>query len=68
MRKTRRPEIPSNRDARPDAVWKVAPLEKAEAVEARGWIGRLLHRREPTTFERCLAVHMHYAAPHSRLS
>jgi hypothetical protein len=36
---------------------------------SRSWFGRLLPRRdEPTTFHRCLAIHMHYAGPHSALS
>jgi hypothetical protein len=25
------------------------------------WLGRLFSRPQPTTFQRCLAVHMHFA-------
>ncbi len=32
------------------------------------WFGRLFRHREPSTFQRCLAVHMHYAAPRNTLS
>jgi len=32
------------------------------------WLGRLLRRREPTTYHRCLAIHIHYAGPRSALS
>lgn len=31
------------------------------------WLGRLLGRRQPSTYQRCLAVHMHFAGPHSAL-
>ena len=27
------------------------------------WLHRLFHHRKPSTFQRCLAVHMHFAAP-----
>jgi hypothetical protein len=36
---------------------------------SRSWFGRLLPRRyEPTTFHRCLAIHIHFAGPRSALS
>ena len=45
------------------------PQRKPVARRARpAWLGRLLHRREPTTYHRCLAIHIHYAGPHSALS
>jgi hypothetical protein len=31
-------------------------------------LGRWLGRGQPTTYQRCLAVHIHYAAPRSALS
>ena len=31
-------------------------------------LGRWLGRRQPTTYERCLAVHIHFAGPRSALS
>ena len=34
----------------------------------RSWFGRLLQRREVTTYQRCLAVHIHSSGPHSALS
>jgi hypothetical protein len=33
-----------------------------------GWVARLLRRRQPTTYHRCLAIHIHFAGPHSALS
>jgi hypothetical protein len=32
-----------------------------------GWLGRILHRRKTTTYQRCLAVHIHFAGPRSAL-
>jgi hypothetical protein len=37
-------------------------------MSPRSWLRRLLHRREPTMYQRCLAVHIHHAKPHSALS
>jgi hypothetical protein len=49
-------------------VWKVEPTPKPSA-ERGSWLGHLLaRRREPTTFQRCLAIHILYAAPRSALS
>lgn len=31
-------------------------------------INRLLRRREPTLYQRCLAVHLHFAGPNSALT
>jgi hypothetical protein len=34
----------------------------------RSWLDRLLpRRRQPTTYHRCLAIHIHFAGPHSAL-
>jgi hypothetical protein len=48
------------------------PLERAATVptprQCNSWLGRWLGRRQPTTFQRCLAIHIHYAGPHSALS
>ncbi len=39
------------------------------APAGRSWLQRLLpRRREPTTYHRCLAIHIHFAGPHSALS
>lgn len=32
------------------------------------WVDRLLRRRQPTAFQRCLAVHIHFAGPRGGLS
>ena len=36
-------------------------------VPRNGWLGRILHRRKTTTYQRCLAVHIHFAGPRSAL-
>jgi hypothetical protein len=41
---------------------------QAETTTPRSWLDRLLRRREPTVYHRCLAVHIHHAGPHSALS
>jgi hypothetical protein len=47
------------------------PVERrlpAPTVRPRNsWLGRWLGRREPTTYQRCLAIHIHFAAPRSAL-
>ena len=46
--------------------------EQARAVPnppARGaWLGLWKRRRQPTTYQRCLAIHIHFAGPRSALS
>lgn len=45
------------------------PASASAAAAPRSWLGRLLpRRREPTTYQRCLAIHIHFAGPHSALS
>lgn len=45
------------------------PRPAIARAEARStWLARLLRRREPTTYHRCLAIHIHFAGPHSALS
>jgi hypothetical protein len=53
----------------------VAPLHppvsrpKTAAQPPRNsWIKRLLWRQEPTLYQRCLAVHLHFAGPNSALT
>jgi hypothetical protein len=57
--------------AEPKSVtWKVAPIP-SPIIEPRAksiWRKRKVDRREPTTFQRCLAVHIHYAGPRGGLS
>lgn len=50
----------------PAPVPSVRPVTVPRA--RRTWFGRLLRRREPTTFHRCLAIHIHFSGPHSALS
>lgn len=35
--------------------------------ERNSWLDRWLGRRQPTTYHRCLAIHMYFAAPRSAL-
>ena len=49
-------------------VTRVNEPARPASPRPRTLLDRLLLRREPTTFQRCLAVHMHYAAPHKTLS
>ena len=48
------------------------PLERPVTVPTvrprNSWLGRWLGRRQPTTYHRCLAIHIHFAGPHSALS
>jgi hypothetical protein len=56
--------------AKPRAqAWKLTPAKPVEKAAApkRSWLG-LFRRPEPTTYQRCLAVHIHFAGPHSHLS
>jgi hypothetical protein len=51
-------------------VWRVrsdAPA-RAGGTGARSWFAALWPRRQPTLYQRCLAVHIHYAGPRSALS
>jgi hypothetical protein len=55
------------------AAGLAAPRRQSRPAGARpearsGWLARLLRRREPTTYHRCLAIHIHYAGPRSALS
>jgi len=50
----------------------IRPLERPVIVptvrQRSSWLGRWLSRREPTTYQRCLAIHIHFAGPRSALS
>lgn len=54
------PPRPLLRQQRP----RLAPLAPPRASRLDRWLGR----REPTTFHRCLAIHIHFAGPRSALS
>jgi hypothetical protein len=47
-------------------AWRVAPVKPAAARAPL--LRRLLGRAEPTTYQRCLAVHLHFASPRGGLS
>jgi hypothetical protein len=48
------------------------PVERRLPVAAMhpgtSWLGRWLGQRQPTTYQRCLAIHIYYAGPRSALS
>ncbi len=48
------------------------PLERGGptpiARQRNSWLWRWLGRREPTTYQRCLAIHIYFAGPRSALS
>jgi hypothetical protein len=46
--------------------WKVTKMP-AEPQKS-GWLETWRRRREPSTYHRCLAVHIHFASPRSGLS
>jgi hypothetical protein len=41
---------------------------KTAAQPRHSWINRVFRRREPTLYQRCLAVHVHFAGPNSALT
>jgi hypothetical protein len=43
------------------------PATPVKSSENGGWMHRLFARSEPTTFHKCLAVHMASAAPRSAM-
>jgi hypothetical protein len=53
-------------EARP--VRRVRPVEAPRRRRPGSWLARLWKRREPTLYQRCLAVHIHHAGPRSALS
>ena len=52
-----------SRPARPAERQLPAPTVR----QPNSWLGRWLGRREPTAYQRCLAIHIHFAAPRSAL-
>jgi hypothetical protein len=59
---------PNNGSPRTTAsdTWKVMPVKAAPAP--RQLLGRVFRRQEPSTFQRCLAIHIHFASPRGGLS
>jgi hypothetical protein len=65
--------LASEGSIRLSAVTLAAPRRQPQVALARtearsSWFARLLRRREPSTYHRCLAIHIHFAGPHSALS
>jgi hypothetical protein len=51
------------------ATWRAAPVAPPRPFRRLGLgLGRVFRRHVPSTFQRCLAVHIHFAAPRSGLS
>ena len=48
-------------------TWKVSKVPTKPA-ESGGWLDVLRRRREPSTYQRCLAVHIHFAGPRGGLT
>jgi hypothetical protein len=44
------------------------PIPTPVVHKRNSWLGRWLGRREPSTYQRCLAIHIHFAGPRSALS
>jgi hypothetical protein len=47
-------------------VWKVT--KTAAPTPKSGWLETWRRRRQPSTYQRCLAVHIHFASPRGGLS
>jgi hypothetical protein len=47
-------------------TWKVT--KAAPKSEKSGWRDAWRRRREPSAYQRCLAVHIHFASPRGGLS
>lgn len=47
--------------------WKVTKAA-APKPEKSGWLEIWRRRREPSAYQRCLAVHIHFASPRGGLS
>jgi len=59
-----------NPQQRAAAPWRVQPVKQQKQAAAPApvrSITRFFRRQEPTTFQRCLAIHVHYAGPRSGL-
>jgi hypothetical protein len=48
-------------------IWKVTKAAEKPAAAGR-WFDALRRRSEPSTYQRCLAVHIHFASPRGGLS
>jgi hypothetical protein len=50
----------------PSQTWNVRPAKPS--TSSRPLLRRLFKREDPSLFQRCLAVHIHFAGPHGGLS
>jgi hypothetical protein len=50
----------------PASAWRISPAAPVPRRSSSRVAAR--HRGEPTPFQRCLAVHLHFAAPRGGLS
>jgi hypothetical protein len=48
--------------------WRPEQARRLERAARGPWLGRVLVRPQPTTYQRCLALHIYYAGPRSALS
>ncbi|HEV2548299.1 MAG TPA: hypothetical protein VGU20_13250 [Stellaceae bacterium] len=48
--------------------WRDEPRAAQRVASSAPLLRRWFRRREPTVFQRCLAVHIHFAGPRSALS
>jgi hypothetical protein len=53
-------------ETRANPVWRVAPAQPT--ARRAGPFARLLRREQPSTFHRCLAVHLYFASARGGLS
>ena len=54
------------KEASETKTWRVTPMKKMPA--SRPLLSRVFGRSEPTTYQRCLAVHLFFAGPRGGLS
>ena len=47
---------------------RIPDKQRLPQPQRNSLVSRWLGRRKPTTYERCLAVHIHFAGPRSALS
>jgi len=50
----------------PSQTWNVQPVKAS--TSSRPLLRRLFQRETPSLYQRCLAVHIHFAGPHGGMS
>jgi hypothetical protein len=56
----------SSTDKKAAPTWRIQPIEKS--AEPKPLLKRVFARKEPSAYQRCLAVHMYFAGPRGGLS